>query len=415
MPKSALRTNWTVERCTSRTTSSTSAAPMLTDSARLRLLTVSQVTVNRMVGTAASAIPRRPPSALASSPRGLNMIGTSPWRPMQPATVTDRPGSTPVMRRRPSHTTVMTPEPSSSSASRAGTPPRGRSVTVRSTPLTTTCSRSGASAMARASSVACDWRRSRWWASELSAQRESAWRNRLFSAMGSPDPAGVVRQRDRQRLAHGHRLVAASYDDLGERVLPVGGGVGVDGRLAEEGGAQHPPLAVDADDARGLGRSRPVGALHRHLADQLGAPAALALGGLAAAPLHVGSDLRADLGPQVTVAGGREGLELAGAVGAGQHDRPDLAALLVDLQPELAVGDRGHEDRAEVGPVDAVALDLGHVERAGGGVRAAGGVLSGAVRGRRGRVGLAAELHVSTPSISAPANAFRLKDANRYL
>ena len=42
---------------------------MLTDSARLRLLIVSQVTVNRMVGTAASAMPRRPPSALASWPR----------------------------------------------------------------------------------------------------------------------------------------------------------------------------------------------------------------------------------------------------------------------------------------------------------------------------------------------------------
>ena len=29
------------------------------------------------------------------------MIGTPPWRPMQPATVIDRPGSTPVIRRRP--------------------------------------------------------------------------------------------------------------------------------------------------------------------------------------------------------------------------------------------------------------------------------------------------------------------------
>src|SRR6478752_7364037 len=229
------------------------------------------------------------------------MIGTPPWRPMQPATVTERPGSTPVMRRRPSHTTVMTPEPSSSSASRAGTPPRGRSVTVRRTPLTTTCSRSGASAMASASADVCDWRSSRWWASELSAQRESAWRSRLFSAIGSPDPAGVVRQRDRQRLTHGHRLVAAAYDDLGERVLPLGGGVRVDGRPAEEGRAQHPPLAVDTDDPRRLGRGRPVGTLDRHLAHQLGAPATFTLGGLAAASLHVRGDLGADLGPQVTV------------------------------------------------------------------------------------------------------------------
>ena len=39
---------------------------MLIESARLRSLIVSHVTVKRMVGTAASAIPLRPPSALAS-------------------------------------------------------------------------------------------------------------------------------------------------------------------------------------------------------------------------------------------------------------------------------------------------------------------------------------------------------------
>ena len=47
--------------------------------------------------------------------------------PIRPSTWMLRPGEMPAIRRRPSQTTVITPEPSKSSASRAGTPPRGRS------------------------------------------------------------------------------------------------------------------------------------------------------------------------------------------------------------------------------------------------------------------------------------------------
>ena len=178
--------------------------------------------------------------------------------------------------------------------------------------------------MASASADVCDWRRSRWLASELSAQREAP------GAAGSSRPSGHLTR----RASSGSVTGSGSPTGIawsprrtticGERVLPLGGGVRVDGRTAEEGRAQHPALAVDADDARRLGRGRAVGTLDRHLAHQLGAPATFALGGLAAASRHVLGDLRADLGPQVAVAGGREGLELAGAVGAGQHDRPDL-------------------------------------------------------------------------------------------
>ena len=51
------------------------------------------------------------------------------------------------MRRRPSQTTLIEPDPSYSSASSAGTPPRGRRVTVFKVPWTTTFWRSGASSM----------------------------------------------------------------------------------------------------------------------------------------------------------------------------------------------------------------------------------------------------------------------------
>ena len=65
---------------------------------------------------------------------------------------------------------------------------------------------------------------------------------------GSPHPSRVVGQLHGQRLADGHGLVAAAYDDLRQRVLPLRGGVGLDGRPAEEGRAEHPAVAVDADD-----------------------------------------------------------------------------------------------------------------------------------------------------------------------
>ena len=97
---------------------------------------------------------------------------------------------------------------------------------------------------------------------------------------------------------------------------------GLDGRPAEERGPQHPARAVDADDPRRL----LGGAARRRVCTvswqtQLGAEAALALGGGAAAPGHVGGDLGPDLAPQVAVARGGEGAQLDGAVGAGEQHR----------------------------------------------------------------------------------------------
>ncbi len=69
MPKIAFSTNWTDERWTTRTTSSATATARLASSAILSSRVLSQVTVNRTVGTAASTMPRRPPSAFDSWPR----------------------------------------------------------------------------------------------------------------------------------------------------------------------------------------------------------------------------------------------------------------------------------------------------------------------------------------------------------
>ena len=65
------------------------------------------------------------------------------------------------MRRRPSQTTLIEPDPSYSSASSAGTPPRGRSVTVRRVPWTITRSRSGASAIVTSPALRVSLRSSR--------------------------------------------------------------------------------------------------------------------------------------------------------------------------------------------------------------------------------------------------------------
>ena len=113
--------------------------------------------MNMIVGIAASSMPRRPPSAVESCWRttastvstvggawvttgssarsgGCRAPGVRRGQPIRPATAIERPGEMPVIRRRPSQTSRITPEPSYSSASSAGTPPRGRSVTVRSVP-----------------------------------------------------------------------------------------------------------------------------------------------------------------------------------------------------------------------------------------------------------------------------------------
>ena len=60
----------------------------------------------------------------------------------RPDAISLRPGSMPTMERLPSHTTSRAAEPSNSSASRAGTPARGRRVTVRKVPVTVTICRS---------------------------------------------------------------------------------------------------------------------------------------------------------------------------------------------------------------------------------------------------------------------------------
>jgi hypothetical protein len=66
MPTRAFTTNCTVLRWTRRTTSSRTAAATLTPSASWSSRVESHTIVNSSVGTAASIMPRRPPSALLS-------------------------------------------------------------------------------------------------------------------------------------------------------------------------------------------------------------------------------------------------------------------------------------------------------------------------------------------------------------
>src|SRR4051794_4037351 len=83
MPTSALTTNLTVERCTRRTASSATATTTLALRATVRLRVVSQSTVKTRVGTAASIIPRRPPSAWPSCWRTndstVSVVGAPVW------------------------------------------------------------------------------------------------------------------------------------------------------------------------------------------------------------------------------------------------------------------------------------------------------------------------------------------------
>nr|WP_257954041.1 hypothetical protein [Nocardioides sp. B-3] len=70
------------------------------------------------------------------------------------------------------------------------------------------------------------------------------------------------------------------------------------------------------------------------------------------------SDLRAHGAPEVAVAGRGERLDLQSAVPAGHHDRPDVAGLLVDREPQLAALAGGDQQGTEVDARDAVAGDL---------------------------------------------------------
>src|SRR5690349_13384919 len=163
-----------------------------------------------------------------------------------------RPGAIPAIRRRPSHTTVMTPEPSSSSASRAGTPARGRSVTVRSDPRSLTRSRSGASAIEMCSDRserAYSWRRRCASRSLGLAQRLIVRRSLLLliASAGLVDPPGLRGHRDRERLADRHRLRTPVDRDPADGGLPGRRLVGLLGCRAHELAAEHPAWAVDAD------------------------------------------------------------------------------------------------------------------------------------------------------------------------
>ena len=123
---------------------------------------------------------------------------------------------------------------------------------------------------------------------------------------------------------------------------------GSSGGRSHQGGAQDPGRTQRADHPAGLGAALPVGRLHRHPADQLGAEAALLLGGGAADPGDLGRDLGPQVVPGVAAARGREGTQLERSVVTHQDHGTDVTGRLVDLEAHLrpVVGD--HDDAAEV-------------------------------------------------------------------
>ena len=309
MPTSALRTNCTVERCTSRTTSSTRAAATLTTRAVGRSWVVIQSTVKTMRGDRGldhARGGRRAPwtswarttcstvstSAVAGSRRSSRCCSVG-HRQQLVARVEHEPGA--VVRADPAgdphrpararsrrsaggraRSRVSTAEPSYSSASRAGTPPRGRSVTVRSTPRTVTGCRSGASPMETLAGVAlvapqllgvhlraagrpaaagCA-------AAALRRPCQASWRGpgagRVRRSPGAPASGSTIGSGSPTGIAWSPRRTTTWGAPP-----PTGSAVsGSTRRLAEEGRAQHPAGPVDADDPRRLLAGPAVGRLH---------------------------------------------------------------------------------------------------------------------------------------------------------
>src|SRR5690606_35792425 len=193
-----------------------------------------------------------------SRPRGLNSYFglNSTRRPrlieIRPDAISLRPGSIPMMERLPSHTTSRAAEPSNSSASRAGTPARGRSVTVRKVPVTVTTCRSWQSPIRVQPAMSASSRSSSDSSSSCEEEsRSSMRRNRPagFSGRGTalmseayrgaltvtypwsrrPEPAGARHRRGPLRREAGVRgggcraslLEAVSHAGLGDEVPGV--------------------------------------------------------------------------------------------------------------------------------------------------------------------------------------------------
>ena len=286
------------------------------------------------------------------------------------------------MRRRPSQITLIDPVPSYSSASSAGTPPRGRSVTVLSVPCTTTLSRS---------------RARRRWASRPALRGVLAELARLVAVLvgpaadrgaaggscappwgkgsrsgviggdaGSVDPTRLGRQPQRQRAPRRHRLAAPSYDDLADGLLPAGRPA----RPRRRAGRSASPAAASrtlvADDPAGLGgrlaRRASARAPCRPARRRSGPPARSRC---RPCRVDLGGDLRPQLVPRPTAARGRERPQLQRALLADQHGRDHLAGGLVDLELHLHPLARGDQQAAEVDALVLLEVDLGLVERPG--------------------------------------------------
>ena len=289
---------------------------------------------------------------------------------------------------------VMTPEPSLSSASRAGTPARGRSVTVRSEPRSVTRSRSGASAieMRRTCRPARTSLRRSWasWSAGL-AQRLMVRRSRLFVIVdsstlgvsragpcGGPAGASTTGSGSPTGIAWAPRRTATLRSVSSQSSASSGR----EAAAAEERRAQHPARTVDADDAGRLGARPPR---WPDLADQLGAQRPLALGGGAAAPGR--RRRRSAAGPRSR--GRRCAAPRRPAARArrraGEDHRLHGPARLVDLEPQLAARLGRDQQRAEVDPLDVVRRGRSSASNGPSASRSSASVASSSTRSSSGR------------------------------
>ena len=275
-------------------------------------------------------------------------------------------------------------------------------------PRSRTSSRSGASAIRAA--VLAGVRRAQvaGLASSALAQRLMLRRSLLFSAtsglsVGTSD-AACGRQRDGQRLADRHRARAAAgrRSWLMQRPPsprePSARSPGLPSRVARS--IQREPLTPMTREAgcRSCRRACAPGLWQT----QLGAPAALALGGGAAALGDLGGDLRAGLAPEVAVARARRR-----PAARGRRPRRRASPTAPRRWPRRPGGGArgrasgGDQQRAEVDPL--AASSSGGRRRRTGPVRGSSGVASAASTASVdvGLGGLAAELHDALLSLPA--------------
>ena len=281
---------------------------------------------------------------------------------MRPSTRIARPGLMPPIRRRPSQITLIDPVPSYSSASSAGTPPRGRRVTVFKVPCTIdrlAQGRVGDAEQAGLAGVLAQLTRLvpvlvGPAADGLPEPALLLRHGRQGSPAGpsrSVDPTDLRRQPQRQCApgsasprVHGVRRCGGSCPPR-ERRSPASSG-----RRSDQRRAQQPGRALVPDDPAGLGRALSVGRLR----SAPGTPArcrSCPSCSVAVPPIRATSAAiwRPQVVPGVATARGREGTQLERAVLADQDTTAPTSPVASSTWSRSSMPSvRGDDEAAEV-------------------------------------------------------------------